>query len=119
VKTAKAFSLAQRDSKAAQILSLEAERQVNTINLIASENHASRAVLEAQSSVLTDKYAEGYPGYRYYGGCVHIDEIENLAIERAKNSLKPNMPMSRLIVAVKPTWQPIQFYWNTEILLWG
>jgi len=76
--------LAQRDSKAVQILSLEAERQANTINLIASENHASRAVLEAQSSVLTDKYAEGYPEHRYYGGCVYIDEIENLAIERAK-----------------------------------
>jgi glycine hydroxymethyltransferase len=84
VKTAKASSLAQRDSKVAQILSLEADRQASTINLIASENHASRAVLEAQSSVLTDKYAEGYPGHRYYGGCVYIDEIENLAIERAK-----------------------------------
>jgi glycine hydroxymethyltransferase len=84
VKTAKTFSLAQRDSKVAQILSSEAARQASTINLIASENHASRAVLEAQSSVLTDKYAEGYPGYRYYGGCVYIDEIENLAIERAQ-----------------------------------
>ena len=80
--------MAQRDSKVAQILSLEAERQASTINLIASENHASRAVLEAQSSVLTDKYAEGYPGHRYYGGCVHIDEIENLAIERAKKLFK-------------------------------
>ena len=80
--------MAQRDSKVAQILSLEAERQASTINLIASENHASRAVLEAQSSVLTDKYAEGYPGHRYYGGCVYIDEIENLAIERAKKLFK-------------------------------
>jgi len=80
--------LAQRDSKVAQILSLEAERQASTINLIASENHASRAVLEAQSSVLTDKYAEGYPGHRYYGGCVYIDEIEILAIERAKKLFK-------------------------------
>jgi glycine hydroxymethyltransferase len=88
VKTAKAFSLAQRDSKVAQILSLEAARQESTINLIASENHASRAVLEAQSSVLTDKYAEGYPGHRYYGGCVYIDEIEDLAIERAKKLFK-------------------------------
>jgi glycine hydroxymethyltransferase len=88
VKTAKAFSLAQRDSKVAQILSLEAARQASTINLIASENHASRAVLEAQSSVLTDKYAEGYPGHRYYGGCVHIDEIEDLAVERAKKLFK-------------------------------
>jgi glycine hydroxymethyltransferase len=88
VKTAKAFSLAQRDSKVARILSLEAARQASTINLIASENHASRAVLEAQSSVLTDKYAEGYPGRRYYGGCVYIDEIEDLAVERAKKLFK-------------------------------
>jgi len=80
--------LAQRDSKVAKILSLEAERQASTINLIASENHASRAVLEAQSSVLTDKYAEGYPGHRYYGGCVYIDEIEDLAIERAQKLFK-------------------------------
>ncbi len=80
--------MAQRDSKAAQILSSEAARQASTINLIASENHASRAVLEAQSSVLNDKYAEGYPGRRYYGGCVYIDEIENLAIERAQNLFK-------------------------------
>ena len=88
MKTAKASSLAQRDSEVAQILSLEAERRASTINLIASENHASRAVLEAQSSLLTDKYAEGYPGHRYYGGCVYIDEIENLAIERAKKLFK-------------------------------
>jgi glycine hydroxymethyltransferase len=80
--------LVQRDSKVSKILSLETARQASTINLIASENHASRAVLEAQSSVLTDKYAEGYPGHRYYGGCVYIDEIENLAIERAKKLFK-------------------------------
>jgi glycine hydroxymethyltransferase len=67
---------------------LEAERQADSINLIASENHTSRAVLEAQSSVLTDKYAEGYPGHRYYGGCVYIDEIEDLAVERAKKLYK-------------------------------
>jgi glycine hydroxymethyltransferase len=72
----------------AQILGLEAERQASSINLIASENHASRAVLEAQSSVLTDKYAEGYPGHRYYGGCAYIDEIEDLAVERAKKLYK-------------------------------
>jgi len=80
--------LAQRDNEVAQILSLEAERQAGTINLIASENHASRAVIEAQSSLLNDKYAEGYPGHRYYGGCVYVDEIENLAIERAKKLFK-------------------------------
>jgi glycine hydroxymethyltransferase len=84
VRTNRPFSSAQRDGEVTRILRLEAERQASSINLIASENHASRAVLEAQSSVLTDKYAEGYPGHRYYGGCVYIDEIEDLAVERAK-----------------------------------
>lgn len=68
----------------ARILEAEAERQASTINLIASENIASRAVLKAQSSPIIDKYAEGYPGRRYYSGCVHVDEIENLAIHRAR-----------------------------------
>jgi glycine hydroxymethyltransferase len=80
--------LVQRDSRVDQILSSETARQASTINLIASENHASRAILEAQSSLLTDKYAEGYPGHRYYSGCAHIDEVENLAIERAQKLFK-------------------------------
>ncbi len=88
MKTAKAFPSGQRDSEVARILRLEAERQASSINLIASENHASRAILEAQSSVLTDKYAEGYPGHRYYGGCVYIDSIEDLAVERARKLFK-------------------------------
>ena len=62
----------------------EFDRQQNHIELIASENIVSKAVLEAQGSVLTNKYAEGYPGKRYYGGCEHVDVAENLAIERAK-----------------------------------
>jgi len=88
VSNTKAFSSAQRDREVARILRLEAERQASSINLIASENHASRAVLQAQSSVLTDKYAEGYPGHRYYGGCVYIDKIEDLAVERARKLFK-------------------------------
>ncbi len=88
MKPEEAFSLAQRDSEVAQILKLETERQASTINLIASENHASRAVLEAQASLLTDKYAEGYPRHRYYGGCTYADEAENLAIERVKKLFK-------------------------------
>jgi glycine hydroxymethyltransferase len=63
---------------------LEAERQTDNIVLIASENHASRAVMEATGSLLTDKYAEGYPHKRYYGGCEHVDEAEELAIARAR-----------------------------------
>ncbi len=59
------------------------KRQTEKLELIASENFASQAVLEAQGSVLTNKYAEGYPGKRYYGGCEFVDRVENLAIERA------------------------------------
>ncbi|MBC8413466.1 hypothetical protein H8E50_07330 [bacterium] len=62
----------------------EMKREQDKIVLIASENYASRAVLEAQGSVLTNKYAEGYPGKRYYGGCEYADIVETLAIERAK-----------------------------------
>ncbi len=88
MKTAKSFSLAERDSRLSEILGLEAERQSSTIDLIASENHVSRAVLEAQGSVLTDKYAEGYPGRRYYSGCDYVDGVENLAIARARKLFK-------------------------------
>ena len=72
------------DSEVSKILELEAKRQKYKINLIASENYASLAVREAQGSVMTNKYAEGYPGKRYYGGCEYYDMIETLAIERAK-----------------------------------
>lgn len=72
------------DPEAARILDAEHERQATTIELIASENHVSPAVQHAAGSWMTNKYAEGYPGARYYGGCAHHDEIENLARERAK-----------------------------------
>lgn len=71
------------DANIARLISRERFRQEIHIELIASENYVSRAVLEAQGSVLTNKYAEGYPGRRYYGGCQVVDEIESLAIERA------------------------------------
>lgn len=72
------------DPELAQAIRLETERQEYSLELIASENFVSEAVLEAQGSVMTNKYAEGYPGKRYYGGCRHVDVAENLAIERAK-----------------------------------
>ncbi len=72
------------DPEIYEIMRHEVERQRNRLNLIASENYASRAVLQAQGSVMTNKYAEGYPGKRYYGGCEFVDMAENLAIERAK-----------------------------------
>jgi glycine hydroxymethyltransferase len=74
--------LAETDPQLAQTLRLELDRQRDDIELIASENYVSRAVLEAQGSVLTNKYAEGLPGRRYYGGCQYVDMAENLAIER-------------------------------------
>jgi len=76
--------LRKTDPEISQTFYLEAKRQRETINLIASENYASRAVLEAEGSFLTNKYAEGYPGQRYYGGCENMDIVEDLAIQRAK-----------------------------------
>ncbi|WP_372912955.1 serine hydroxymethyltransferase [Salinigranum sp.] len=73
----------ETDPAVADALDAERERQNDTLAMIASENHASPAVMEAQGSALTNKYAEGYPGERYYGGCAHADEVEELAIERA------------------------------------
>ncbi len=76
--------LAQFDPEVADACSLELHRQQQNIELIASENIVSRAVLAAAGSILTNKYAEGYPGKRYYGGCMHVDIVEELARERAK-----------------------------------
>lgn len=77
-------SIAESDPDVQKALDGELERQQNQIELIASENIASRAVLEANGSIFTNKYAEGYPGRRYYGGCEHVDVVEQLAIDRAK-----------------------------------
>ncbi len=77
-------SLEQDDKAVFDAIQLEKQRQEDHIELIASENYVSRAVLEAQGSILTNKYAEGYPGKRYYGGCQFVDMVEQLAIDRAK-----------------------------------
>ncbi len=79
-----AATLAETDPELARSIEAELHRQRHKIELIASENIVSRAVLDAQGSVLTNKYAEGYPGRRYYGGCEHVDIAEQLAIDRAK-----------------------------------
>jgi glycine hydroxymethyltransferase len=76
--------LAEVDPEVARSMADELRRQQDTLEMIASENFVPQAVLEAQGSVLTNKYAEGYPGRRYYGGCEHVDVIEQLAIDRAK-----------------------------------
>jgi len=77
-------SLSDQDSDIYQLLAEEKERQNDNLELIASENFASRAVMEAMGSTLTNKYAEGLPGKRYYGGCEVVDKVEELARERAK-----------------------------------
>ena len=77
-------TLAEWDPQVAQAIHKENERQRKSIVLIASENYASRGVLEAQATVMNNKYAEGYPGRRYYGGCEYVDMVERLAIDRAK-----------------------------------
>lgn len=77
--------LAELDPVVAEAIAGELDRQRNTLEMIASENFVPRAVLQAQGSVLTNKYAEGYPGRRYYGGCEQVDIVENLAIDRAKS----------------------------------
>ncbi|MEM7543055.1 MAG: serine hydroxymethyltransferase [Pseudomonadota bacterium] len=78
------MSIAEFDSELWTAIAAEEQRQEDHIELIASENHASPRVLEAAGSVLTNKYAEGYPGKRYYGGCEHVDVVEELAVARAK-----------------------------------
>lgn len=78
------LSLAQVDPEVLAAINKESERQQFGLEMIASENYTSKAVMEAQGSILTNKYAEGYPGKRYYGGCVNVDTVETLAIERAK-----------------------------------
>ncbi|MDP7083704.1 MAG: serine hydroxymethyltransferase [Dehalococcoidia bacterium] len=82
-------AIAERDPEVARAIQQEDERQRNSIVLIAAENYASKAVLEAQSGVMNNKYAEGYPGRRYYGGCQYVDVVETLALQRAKAIFGP------------------------------
>ena len=78
---------AEMDPKISQILQAELDRQRQSLELIASENFTSKAVMDIQGSVLTNKYAEGYPGKRYYGGCEHVDQAEDLARDRMTAAL--------------------------------
>ena len=97
------LDLKEADKELYDSINSEFLRQQFHIELIASENIVSKAVLEAQGSVLTNKYAEGYPGKRYYGGCEHVDVSENLAIERAKNYLIVNFPTFNLTQELRLT----------------
>lgn len=93
------------DMEVAQAITDELDRQNSHIELIASENWVSPAVMSAMGSVLTNKYAEGYPGKRYYGGCECVDVVEELARERAKNYLGVSMSMCSHIPVRRQIWQ--------------
>ncbi len=106
-------NLQETDSELFKMIEQENERQKTGLEMIASENYASRAVMQAQGSILTNKYAEGYPGKRYYGGCHFVDQVETLAIERAKKLFKcgfanvqphsgSNANMAVYLAALKP-----------------
>jgi glycine hydroxymethyltransferase len=95
--------LADYDPDIAALIDKELQRQRSGLEMIASENHAPLAVMQAQGSVLTNKYAEGYPGRRYYGGCEHIDGIESIAIDRVKALSTLNSPTCNHIRAPRQT----------------
>ena len=96
--------LTEYDREVGSLIEKECARQRRNLELIASENIVSEAVMMAMGTVLTNKYAEGYPGKRYYGGCENVDVIENLAIERERSCLAATMPTYSPITAHRPTW---------------
>ena len=103
------------DPEIASIIEEEYRRQNSQIELIASENFTSRAVMAAMGSVLTNKYAEGYPGKRYYGGCEAVDIVETIAIERAKKLFGANMQTCRHIPAHRQIPLYILHCWSRAI----
>ena len=119
-------SLREVDPQVAEIIAKEQQRQESTLELIASENHVSRAVMEASGSVLTNKYAEGYPGKRYYGGCEYYDQVENLAIDRAKQlfncqyaNVQPHSGANANLAAFMAMMQPGDNYLSLNLASGG
>ena len=93
------------DAAVADIIERENRRQRTNIVLIASENYASRAVLEAQANLMNNKYAEGYPGRRYYAGCRFVDEVEELAGSGQRRYSAQNTPTCSLTAALRQIWR--------------
>ena len=108
-------NLAATDDAVFAGIQAENTRQNEQIELIASENIVSKAVMQAQGTCLTNKYAEGYPGRRYYGGCEHVDTVEAIAIERAKQLLNANTQTFNLTLALKQMAQLSWLYCNLAI----
>ena len=115
----KSVKLADFDPELAAAVAHEEVRQEQHIELIASENYTSHHVMALQGSVLTNKYAEGYPGKRYYGGCEYVDVVEQLAIDRAKELLMPTMPMFSPIPVLRLTRRFLWRCWNRVTLSWA
>ena len=93
-----------KDDAIFDLIAAEHRRQKDGIELIASENYVSDQVMRAMGSCLTNKYAEGYPGRRYYGGCQVVDQVEDFARERVKRLLAPNTPTYSHTREHRPTW---------------
>lgn len=114
-----------KDISIETLINLEKDRQNSGLELIASENFVSQDVLEAMGSVLTNKYAEGYPDNRYYGGCHYIDAVERLAIERAKQlfgaqyaNVQPHSGSQANMAAYFSILQPRRYNFEYELRLW-
>ena len=114
-KGASQESLNNVDAEISELIDNDLNRQNTHIHLIASENFASKAVMEASGSILTNKYSEGFPGRRYYEGCETVDQIEQLAIDRACEFLKLIMLMFNPIQDHLQIWQFICPHWNQGI----
>src|SRR5580698_3371441 len=120
------MTLREADPMIAELIQKEEQRQASTLELIASENHVSAAVMEAAGSVLTNKYAEGYPGARYYAGCEFYDKIENLAIDRAKKlfgcqfaNVQPHSGANANLAAFMSVMQPGDNYISLNLASGG
>lgn len=111
--------LQTQDPEVAACIENEFQRQKQNIELIASENIASPAVIAAMGSVLTNKYAEGYPGKRYYGGCDYVDVLETIAIERAKSCSARPMPMCSHTPARRQIWRSTPRFCSRAIRSWA
>ncbi len=109
------INLVKQDKEIADLIYKELERQQHKIELIASENFVSQAVMEAMGTVLTNKYAEGYPGKRYYGGCEHVDVIEDIARERVKQIFGADHANVQAHSEPRQTWQSILLCCSREI----
>src|SRR5207244_6059799 len=110
--------LKQQDLEVWEAIQGERRRQQEGLEMIASENYTSPAVLEAQGSVLTNKYAEGYPGRRYYGGCEFVDVIERLAIDRVLKLFGAEKANVQPHSGARPTWPSTSPAWSRATPCW-